>query len=469
MKNNFDKILDSGFFDEDLKNTIKEAWNNKVEEIKSSMRSEIEESVRKEYKDILKTENSSIVEAMNQTLSDAIAEYSKDLIQEAKSLKQEKEKIAKELVETRKEYESTLSENIKAFEVFILENLKESVEEKKSESDSLRKERVNIIKEMSDYKNTQSIKLDEAITELNKFTKESLQEKIKELEVEKAVLIKEQKEIKLSNLKLQLALKEQTEENLNKFNLFAIEKLKEELEEFSKDKTALNERRVSFELEAKQKLEEERVKFINVSKDLVAETVFNAIKTEMESIKEEIKEASQNNFGRSIYEAFQQEFMFRKLGDEKSTLSRLTKQLDEARQTIKESKDIITKQNSLMERTEHAARVAKNEAIRTKKMSDLLQGLNKSSKEIMESLLINTKTEKLDESFHKLLPSVLKGENTIKSGNKVLFENNSLNKPRVITGDKPKRQTPVVGETSQKLNEEREDVLRLAGLIKDKN
>lgn len=466
MKQDFDKILNSGFFDDELRTSIKEAFENKLDEVKSSLRKEIEESVRKEYKEILKTENKSIVEAVNKTLTEAIGEYSTSLIEAEKELKAEKEKIVKDHIEDRKKYEDDLKEHISTFETFILENLKEAVDEQVSEAASLREARIKIIKEMSDFKVSQKAKLDEAISNLNDLTKESLQEKVKELEVEKANLIKESRARELETLKLRLSLKEQTQENINKFNLFAVEKLKEEIQEFQKDKNELNERRVQFEIEARTKLAEERTKFINVSKELVAETVYNALKTEMESIREDIKRSSENRFGRKIFEAFYKEFIFEKLADEKSEINKVNKELEAAKKQLEESKSLLAKQTFLVEKAERIAKSAKDESLRTKKMMELLGPLNKSSKELMESLLVNTKTEKLEESFNKLLPSVLKGDN--KSSKTTLMETKTVNNARVITGDKTTRSNVNIA-SGQKLNEEREEVLRLAGLIKENN
>lgn len=468
MANDFDKILGSAMFDDDIKKSIKEAWETKVNEIKSSLRKDIEADVRKEFKEMFKNDSNNLVEAMNKMLSEAVDEYSKEQIQTAAQLQAEKEKVANELAEARKSYKSKLEESIGILEGFIIETLKSKVEEYASESEALRQQRVRLVAETQNFKAAQKARVTEAINSIKELAKTELSEKVAELENLKVSIAEDRKKESKELLEYKLALKEETQDHLNKFNDFVVEKLREELTEFAEDKKALNERRVNFELEAKNKLAEERKRFISVSKDLVSETVYNALKAEMTSIKEEIKAAAENNFGRHIFEAMKKEFYISKLANEKSVFNKMNAELNEAKAKLEESAKIIAKQTVLVEKANKMANVAKNDAIRTKTLNDLLRPLNKSNRELMESLLTTTKTEKLKESFDKLLPRVLSEKTLQNRSNDVLNEGQGLNKPRIITGDKQKRQDSATGAVNgqNKLNEERQEVLRLAGIIR---
>jgi hypothetical protein len=55
-------------------------------------------------------------------------------------------------------------------------------------------------------------------------------------------------------------------------------------------------------------------------------------------------------------------------------------------------------------------RIAEDRYTRKEKLNELMAPLGKEKREIMSDLLESVKTEKLEESFNKYLPSVLDGE-----------------------------------------------------------
>lgn len=458
MKTNLDKILEGAVFDDEIKSAIKEAWDKKVSDITESLKKDIEKDVRSELKEMYKNDSNNLIESMNSMLSEAVETYSKEQIEAAKKLEKEKEKVASELAKERKESKEKIDEKLSVLEGLILSELSNVVSEKQDEINSLRAERVKLVKETKSFKEVQKTRVSEAIDSIKEKTKAELESKKKELEVKKEELEDEIKNLKDKIKSHKDALTEATKAHLSKFDLFATKKLKEELTEFAEDKKALNERRVSFELEAKKKLEETKNRFVSASKELVARTVHKALTEELAAIKEEIKEARENDLGREIFESFKKTFIKSGLTDKKSELFKLQETISDLSSKLEESKKEMASQKVLLEQADLAARKARNEAIRTKTLGELLRPLNKSKREIMENLLANTKTEKLEESFTKLLPSVM--NDVVKESKATLNETKTVNSSRVITGDKPTKE-------KNTLNEERKELLRLAGIIKE--
>jgi hypothetical protein len=60
--------------------------------------------------------------------------------------------------------------------------------------------------------------------------------------------------------------------------------------------------------------------------------------------------------------------------------------------------------------TESKLRVAQDRYVRKEKINELLAPLGREKREVMSDLLESVKTEKLEESFNKYLPSVLDGD-----------------------------------------------------------
>lgn len=464
MNTNFDKILEGAGFDAEIKSALTEAWENKVNEISTSLKSDIEKSVRAEMKEMYKNDSSNLVNAMNSMLGEAVETYSKSQADAIASLQEEKNKVAEEVANVRKEYEAKLAENIATLHKFVLSALQESVVENTEEANALRETRVRLVRETQSFKDAQKARISETIKSLEEETRKELSDKVREVEDKKEELEEAKRTYANKIAEHKSALTEAVKTHIADFDTFATSKLREEIAEFQEDKKALNERRVQFEVEAKAKLAETREKFISASKDLTARMVHKALTEEMSAIKEDIKIARENRFGRAIFEAYRNEFMGSRLLDESSEVNKIMDELNSVKSQLDETKAMLGKQNILLEKADLMAKRAKNEAIRTKTLNDLLRPLNKAKREVMENLLATTQTEKLTESFNKLLPSVMQ-ENVLNKTTEVLAEHTKLNNSRVITGNRNK--TTSNTDRTTKLNEERQEVLRLAGIIKE--
>ena len=114
-----------------------------------------------------------------------------------------------------------------------------------------------------------------------------------------------------------------------------------------------------------------------------------------------------------------------------------------------ESTKINDEKSVLVESKEAEIRRIKDRIARDSMLSKMMAPLNKDQKEVMGSLLESITTDRLDASFNKYLPAVLK--NDTKTTNKVLAET------KEVTGNKK--------ETKQDSDEGKIiEIKRLAGL-----
>ena len=116
-------------------------------------------------------------------------------------------------------------------------------------------------------------------------------------------------------------------------------------------------------------------------------------------LKEDIKAARENNFGRKIFESFATEYMTSYLA-EGTEVRKLNSHIEEQEKNIA----------SLTEAKDTADVEVKklNDKInRDKVMGELLTPLAKSKRGIMEELLESVQTKNLKGSFQKYLPAVL--------------------------------------------------------------
>ena len=93
-----------------------------------------------------------------------------------------------------------------------------------------------------------------------------------------------------------------------------------------------------------------------------------------------------------------------------------------------EANTAIEKQNTIVESKEAEIRVINDRIARDQKLTEMMAPLSKEQKEVMDSLLESVTTPRLDASFKKYLPAVLK--NDAKATKKVLAET------KEVTGNK---------------------------------
>jgi len=218
-------------------------------------------------------------------------------------------------------------------------------------------------------------------------------------------------------------------ENYAKLESFIVKQLAKEINEFAEDKKDLAETKVKLVKEAKDKFAEIKQRFIEKSAKVVENAVNKKLAVELSQLKEDIKSARENHFGRKIFEAFANEYGTSYL-NEKSETAKLMKIVAEKDEALAEAKKTITEKETIVESKDAEIKAAADKAERTRVMNELLAPLGKEKKEIMSELLESVQTEKLGKAFDKYLPAVMKDESPARA------ERKALNEGTEVTGNK---------------------------------
>jgi hypothetical protein len=216
-------------------------------------------------------------------------------------------------------------------------------------------------------------------------------------------------------------------DNFNKLEGFVLKQLAGEIAEFNEDKKSLAEAKVKLIASGRQKLDDAKQSFIKRAATTVEKVVEDVLRNEMTQLKEDIKAARENNFGRKIFESFATEYMASYLaeGTEVRKLNSHIEKQEKNIASLTESKDTADVEVKKL-----------NDKInRDKVMDELLTPLAKSKRGIMEELLESVQTKNLKGSFQKYLPAVLNETSGKRETSKVTLTEK--------TGDKvaPKEET----------------------------
>ena len=229
--------------------------------------------------------------------------------------------------------------------------------------------------------------------------------------------------------------------NMSKLEGFVLEQLTKELNEFHEDKRSLVEAKVKMIKEGKEVINQTKANFIKTAASKVEGIMENTIKSELHTLREDIKTAKENNFGRKIFETYAAEFMASYL-NEGTEVAKLNKIVEGLQGEIDNKDKAIAEKEVMIAESAKTARIAKDTAERKQIMQEMMQPLSKDHKEIMSALLESVKTDKLQNAFNKYLPSVLK-EDAKRPEKKVLSESTSE-----ITGNKANASASADGKTA---------------------
>jgi DNA repair exonuclease SbcCD ATPase subunit len=174
----------------------------------------------------------------------------------------------------------------------------------------------------------------------------------------------------------------------------AEEYLKEELEELKDDISRFRD----LEVEYAEKLEEAREELSQVLKGDIEELVETLdsfldmrLAEEVTELKEDIDQVKRLQFGAELFEAFEAMFS-KKFVDEhglEDSLTESKEQLEEVSKKLEESSSELAKIQ------------------REKKLDEVLSSLHGRSREVMEAVLANHPTEKLEEAYEHYISKVL--------------------------------------------------------------
>ena len=235
-------------------------------------------------------------------------------------------------------YEHDRSVMVEALDKMVTESLSEEIEEFHSEKQAMNEDRVKA-----------QMKLRESATKFNDFMVTKLAEEIKELRSDRII----------------------AKESQQKLEQFIVHALAREIKEFSQDKQAVVEAKVKLVAEGRKQLEALKARFVAESAKKLSIAVAGQLKGELGQLKEDIKIAKENSFGRRIFESFAGEFSVTHLNDKAETRKLMQKLEDKDRQ-LAESITQINNSKKLVESKEREVRIIKESNIREKTMTERL-------------------------------------------------------------------------------------------------
>jgi len=319
-------------------------------------------------------------------------------------------------------YEHDRSVMVEALDKMVTESLSEEIEEFHTEKQAMNEDRVKA-----------QMKLRESATKFNDFMVTKLAEEIRELRSDRMI----------------------QKESQQKLEQFIVHALAREIKEFAQDKQAVVEAKVKLVAEGRQQLEKLKARFVAESAKKLSIAVAGQLKGELGQLKEDIKIAKENSFGRKIFESFAGEFSVTHLNDKAETRKLMQKLEDKDRQ-LAESITQINNSKKLVESKEREVRIIKESNIREKTMTELLSTLNEEKAKVMQDLLESVQTGKLQATFDKYLPAVLNTGVVKKAQKASLTESKMISE---VTGDKAAKQ-----EVDMEQRDNVIDIKRLAGL-----
>jgi hypothetical protein len=317
-------------------------------------------------------------------------------------------------------YEHDRTVMVEALDKMVTESLEAEIQEFQAEKQAMNEDRVQA-----------QVKLRESASKFNEFMVTKLAEEIKELRADRKI----------------------QKESQQKLEQFVVHALAREIKEFAQDKQAVVEARVKLVAEGRKQLEALKAKFVAESAKKVSAAVAGQLKGELHQLKEDIKVAKENNFGRRLFEAFAGEFSATHL-NEKAETRKLMQELEAREQQLAESIAQLNQSKKLVESKEREVRIIKESNLREKAMTELLSPLSDEKAAVMKNLLESVQTPKLKAAFDKYLPAVL-NTGAEKKSQKTMISESVVE----VTGDKAAKQEIDVEENNNVI-----DLKRLAGL-----
>ena len=231
---------------------------------------------------------------------------------------------------------------------------------------------------------------------------------------------------------------------------FVVEALAQEITEFFKDKRELAETKVRLVREGRQEIKKVKEQFVQRAAKMVEGVVSQNLRSELTSLREDIEAARRADFGRKLFEACAAEYSTSYL-NEKSETAKLLKVIDLKDLAIKEAAHAVVQAEQILESKQAEVRALKEAQERKAIISELVAPLNAEQRGIMNELMENVKTVKLQESFNKYLPAVIAGQAPQKK--------QALVEAKEVTGNKISNTT-----RSSETDSNIVDIRKLAGL-----
>jgi len=337
-------------------------------------------------------------------------------------LTEAKEQVRAELREEfAQRYEHDKNVMVEALDKMVTSGLTTEIEEFQFERQAMNEDRVNAKR-----------KLHENASKFNNFMVTKLSEEIRELRNERKI----------------------QKESQEKLEQFVVRALSREIKEFTQDKQAVVEAKVKLVAEGRKQLETLKSRFVTESAARMNTAVTKHLKGELGQLKEDIKTARENDFGRRIFESYASEFSTTYL-QEKAETRKLFNQLKAKDSQLAESIKTMKAAKQLVENKEREIRIIKESNVRQKTMNELLGSLNQEKATVMKDLLESVQTGRLQTAFDKYLPAVLNNINEKKDPKKSMLSEGV----KAVTGDKS-----AMTQVEDQPRDNVIDLRRLAGL-----
>ena len=308
--------------------------------------------------------------------SDAISEDLKTQIQETwkSKLDEAREEITAELRdEFAQRYENDKGQIVEAMDTMLTDRITAEIEELKADRAALAEQTVA-------YKTN----IEKHTSLVDKFVAEQLAKEVKELHADRTDL----------------------KSNFAKLENFVVKQLAKELTEFENDKKAVVEQKVKLVAEGKKMIAEAKQRFVSKAADVVEKTVEKSLRSELSQLKDDIKVAKENNFGRKVFEAFAGEYMSSHLA-EGTEVRKLQKELETVTANTTDAESKLKEKDAEIEAVQMKLRIAEDKNVREKALTELTANLSKDKRRVMNELLESVQTSDLKKQFNKYLPAVL--------------------------------------------------------------
>lgn len=397
MKNNLSDVLKDCALNENVKQVINEAWDQKISEIKEEIRKEEFERMSKKYEFDKANMVSATQTALNEAVkkeSDAIKTHVKKLVQERIALKEAKEGLKKELLDKEQALKESYNEKLNAI-------VKKLLESKNAE--------------VSDHK-----------AKLNAFYKEMNQKQIDE----------------------SIADKKKLAESLRIFRNFIVENAKSYARKANEEYKSLDALKVNLIKENNNKLAESKKQFFESAAKKVHAFLKESIKKETVAYRKEIAEARKAKAGMMMFEAVQNAYANMFFNKDKAVKSLLKSVQEKQNAIIAENKALKEAKEELAKKNEQLLE-QKSRYSREKIINESIKNLNPSQQEMIRTIVKDTKTEVLSETIQRLIPSVLGSSKKVEKPTRILKENA---RPRMVTGNKPENSNVVDAELKAALD-----------------
>ena len=323
--------------------------------------------------------------------SDAISEDLKTQIQETwkSKLDEAREEITAELRdEFAQRYENDKGQIVEAMDKMLTDRITAEIEELKADRAALAEQTVA-------YKTN----IDKHIGLVDKFVAEQLAKEVKELHADRTDL----------------------KSNFAKLENFVVKQLAKELTEFEADKKAVVEQKVKLVAEGKKMIAEAKQRFVSKAAQVVENTVEKSLRSELSQLKEDIKVAKENNFGRKVFDAFAGEYMSSHLA-EGTEVRKLQKELETATTNTTDAESKLKEKDAEIEAVQMKLRIAEDKNVREKALTELTANLSKDKRRVMNELLESVQTSDLKKQFNKYLPAVLNESAPAESNKTIVTE-----------------------------------------------